>query len=126
MNFTMHPPAMVALKPPPVGPDFQHDATWRISGTPQDRLARVAARRAFVEMKQCFMAAAGDLIGGDADLTRHRLRQAADVFDLWRLHEPLMAALPATASGDAQRRDVREQIDTAFPRNHHPFSFSSF
>ena len=42
--------------------DYAHAAAHG-HGMPDDRLARMAARRAFVEMKQVFMRAAADVDG---------------------------------------------------------------
>ncbi len=116
---------MTQPAPAPVpDPAFRHDPVWLICGTPQERLARVAARRAFVEMKQVFMLATANLAGANAALLCHRVRQAADVTELWRLRESVLAALPTdTERGQRYRRELHEQLDAAFPQSGHDTSF---
>jgi hypothetical protein len=111
----MNPAASTAPYPTP-DPAFRHDAVWHVSGTPQERLARVAARRAFVEMKQCFLDAAADFTGSQAVWLRHQLRQAPDVQALWQLHRAVFAALPCdTERGSHWRDQLRQQLEAAFP-----------
>ena len=79
-------------------------------GLPQERLARVAARRAFVEMKQGFMQAAAGLRGASAALLQRQLRIAGDIGELLELSETLLAVLPPEPC-----KEVRRQLDAAFP-----------
>jgi hypothetical protein len=85
-------------------------------GMPDERLARVAARRAFVEMKMCFMAAAADLAGPRGESLQRKLRAAADVMDLFRLSPVLLAALPhGTGAGHDHRHEIQARLDATFP-----------
>jgi len=81
-----------------------------IPGMPQERLAHVAARRVFVEMKQCFMQSAAGLQGASAALLKRQLRIAGDIGELLELSETLLAVLPPEG-----RKAVRRQLDAAFP-----------
>jgi hypothetical protein len=118
MSETLHSEAGRApmLAPAP-HPAYRHDTVWRASScTPQERLARVAARRAFVEMKQCFMEAAAEIDGSQAALLRRQLRQADDVHALWQLHRPLLASLPPHEPRVAKHREALiEHLHSAFP-----------
>lgn len=116
MRTLTAPPTPTVVSPAP-HPAYRHDAVWHASAcTPQERLARVAARRAFVEMKQCFMQAAADASGAQAELLRLQVRQATDVQALWQLHRPLLASLPRDgARGERHRLALREHLDSAFP-----------
>lgn len=80
-----------------------------------ERLARLAARRAFVEMKQQFMRAAGTVRGPMGPLLQRQVRLATEVADLWRLGEHLFDALPKDA--DAERHALRHLLDSACPQD---------
>lgn len=85
-------------------------------GLPEDRLARLAARRAFVELKTSFMRAATDAAGPYSDLLRRRVRDADEALQLWRLRLPLLAALPAGHARTAQHRaELLRELDSVFP-----------
>ncbi len=114
MKFTVAapPPALdVRIALPHADP-----TPWRAGGTPQDRLARVAARRAFVELKQCFMRAAAGVDGDHATLLQLHVRQSSDVMDLWLLRDVVLESLPRdTDAGLRLRRDLQAHLDDAFP-----------
>jgi hypothetical protein len=64
-------------------------------GLPQERLARIAARRAFVEAKQCFALCVDALDPGaplSAWLTQE-VRRAKEPEDLWLLRNAVYAGL---------------------------------
>jgi hypothetical protein len=106
----------MAMSSPSVCPDYRHDAVWHASSTPQERLARVAARLAFVEMKQCFINAAADAVGHNATLLRRQVRQADNVIALWQLHSAVLASLPVgDARSEQHRQDLRRYLESAFP-----------
>jgi hypothetical protein len=77
------------------------------AGMPQDRAARIAARRAFVEMKQLFLSAAEGLPGHKGTWLGRRIRAAADAGDLASLRGPLLAAL---REDDARTRALRAEL----------------
>ena len=94
-------------------------------GLPDERLARLAARRAFVEMKTCFMRAAAQIEGSTGALLQRKVRLAIEVTDLWRLRTALFAALPRDAERAQQcREEMRQQLDSAFPEQGHDTGFA--
>ena len=98
----MSPPQAVAILPGP--------------GLPQDRHARIAARRAFVGLKQQFMAATDTLDGLRGDWLRHQVRQAQEPCDLWLLRGAVFAALERLGSPASRtRRDLDRVLDSVFP-----------
>ncbi|MEO8152289.1 MAG: hypothetical protein ABI605_04400 [Rhizobacter sp.] len=95
---------------------FNRVADLQAFGMPEDRLARTAARRAFVEMKTCFMRAAADIEGSTGALLQRKVRGASEIIELWRLRHAVMAALPRDkASTNMHRQELTLQIDSAFP-----------
>lgn len=85
-------------------------------GLPEDRLARMAARQAFVEMKTSFMRAAADIEGTAGRLLQRQVRQCAEVIELWRLRHAVMGALPhGRAEAEQHRLELQRQLDSAFP-----------
>ncbi len=84
-------------------------------GMPAERQARIAARRAFVDMKQGFMAAVASLGGAHGHWLREQVRSSADPVDLWLLREDVLAALPE-ADNDSRRMclDLHRALDQAF------------
>jgi hypothetical protein len=85
-------------------------------GLPEDRLARIAARRAFVELKTSFMRAAAVACGPRCELLRRKVREADDVLQLWRLRVALLAALPVDlAHASMDRLELLRQLDSVFP-----------
>lgn len=87
-------------------------------GMPQDRHARIAARRTFVAMKHQFMAAVADVSGPRADWLRFQVRQAEEPVDLWLLRGLVYDALeregPAT---ERSRRELERLLARTFPDN---------
>jgi hypothetical protein len=85
------------------------------TGLPQDRAARIAARRAFVEMKQLFLRAADDLPGHKGAWLGRRIRAAADADDLLQLRALLVAALREDEErAHALRAELYRSLDRAF------------
>jgi hypothetical protein len=86
------------------------------SGMPQDRAARFAARRAFVEMKLLFLRATAPLEDRKGEWLRHQVRQANDPLDLWLLRGPVLRAL---SQDDRRHRALRAELyrslDSIFP-----------
>ena len=84
-------------------------------GLPQDRLARLAARRAFVGLKQDFMIAVAGLPGHRGDWLRDRVRHAEDPYDLWKLRHSLFAALDGNDPDTCTiRHALKTGLDTLF------------
>jgi hypothetical protein len=85
-------------------------------GVPEERLARIAARRAFVELKTSFMRAAADACGPGGELLRRKVREADEALQLWRLRVALLAALPTGHERTAAHRlELLHQLDSVFP-----------
>ena len=90
-----------------------------------ERLARIAARRTFVEMKSTLLQITADLAGPDADSLRDKLRRANAAVELWLLRHQVFDALPArgrdtaTLRGDLARRLEAVFADRAIGRNDH-------
>ena len=83
-------------------------------GMPGDRQVRIAARRAFVALKQSFLYVM-DGLDSQAELLL-RVRLAEEPHELWALRAPVFAAL---AGDDRQQRSRRQllnrSLETMFP-----------
>lgn len=86
------------------------------AGLPQDRAARLAARRAFVEMKLLFLRATEMLEDRKGVWLRQQVRQANDPIDLWLLRGPVLRVL---SQDDRHHRNLRAEmyrsLDNIFP-----------
>jgi hypothetical protein len=97
---------------------FEQAAAIHGYGMPDDRLARMAARRAFVEMKQVFIRAAADVEGAVGQMLQQRVRIANEPVELWRVRAVLLASLPAHHQRTlAHRIELHRQLDSLFPFN---------
>jgi hypothetical protein len=83
-------------------------------GLPHDRQARIAARRAFVNLKQTYLLAIDAVPGPRADWLRFQVRHAEEAADLWVLRAAVFDALPAQACR-AQRQSLQHGIESLFP-----------
>ncbi len=85
-------------------------------GMPQERLARIAARRAFVEMKQRFMGALDGVEGARADWVREHVRRANQPVDLWLLRRSVFETV-ARSRRDGQRlcAELDQALDSVLP-----------
>lgn len=93
-------------------------AAGSLPGMPQERLARVAARRAFVDMKQEFLGAVQHLDPQDEQLAalRRAVLQANEPEDLWMLQRALLTALRRDPVDGPRMRDaLRTGLDSLFP-----------
>ena len=112
MNPALHTPARHYISPLPAAPLLPGP------GLPQDRHARIAARRSFVSMKQRFIAAVEALDGLRGDWLRHQVRQAQEPVDLWLLRGAVFAALGLRDETTRRTRDELHQVlDSVFPDN---------
>jgi hypothetical protein len=97
-------------------PHLAHGIDLPGSGMPQERLAQIAARRAFVEMKQRFMAAVDPLPGADGAWLRERVRRTQQPIELWNLRDAVFATLPMSLPDSRRMRlELHSVLDTAFP-----------
>ncbi|MBP6901101.1 MAG: hypothetical protein KBC73_13490 [Burkholderiaceae bacterium] len=89
-------------------------------GLPQDRHARIAARRSFVALKQRFMNAVALLDEHDrasrATWLRWQVRQTQEVLDLWLLRGAVFEALSREGrTAERVRGELHEALDSVFP-----------
>jgi len=95
------------------------------AGMPGDRGARLAARQAFVDLKQTFLHALED--ADDADWLRNQVRAAEDPVDLWLLRAPVFAALSGADPALRHRRQqLRRGLDSVFPDLEPASAFTPF
>ncbi len=104
-NRAGHDQALILQSTAWPGPD-----TGSPAGLPAERAARIAARQAFVQLKRCFMDAAGLVPGSMGELLRRKIRGAHEPLDLWHLREVLLALLPCEDEAPAA---------TVTPGTHH-------
>jgi hypothetical protein len=84
------------------------------AGMPGDRLARLAARRAFVSLKLTFLHALHDAPG--TEWLRTQVQYAEEPVDLWLLRAPVFEALAGTEEDHRRRRQLlRRELDSIFP-----------
>lgn len=91
------------------------NAAHAISLDDSERLARLAARRAFVELKQAFMRAAALIEGEIGARLQRRVRRATEAVELWRLRAVVLASLPETDAAHVSRIELSRQLDSVFP-----------
>jgi len=84
-------------------------------GLPADRAARIAARRAFVDMKQLFIRSVEKLEHRKGAWLRSQVRAAEDPLDLWLLRGPLLAALREDDRNRQLRAELYRTLDRTFP-----------
>lgn len=87
-------------------------------GLPEERLARVAARRAFVDLKTSFMRATADIEGSMGELLQRKVRHTREAVELWRLRSAVFAALPThNESSLLHKLELHQQLDSVFPQS---------
>ena len=92
------------------------------AGMPGDRSAHMAARQAFVELKQTYLHALQ--AASDVDWLRSLVRAAEEPVDLWLLRAPVFAALAGSTLEQRQRRQqLRRGLDSVFPDLEPPSAF---
>ncbi len=97
------------------------------AGLPSDRIARMAARRAFVALKLVFENAVRDVADQHGEWLRQQVRSAEQPTDLWLLRAPVFAALAgAAAEQRARRHALRRGIEVLFPDSEPPSGFLPF
>lgn len=96
-------------------------------GLPHDRMARMAARQAFVELKRDFIAAVASLPAPRGDWLRLQVRSAEEPTDLWLLRAPVFEALTGPCPiKRSQRHQLRRGLDNLFLDSGPASSFSPF
>jgi hypothetical protein len=84
---------------------------------PGDRQARIAARSAFVNLKQTYLLAIEALPGPRAEWLRFQVRHAAEPADLWLLRAAVFDALPSQ-DHSRERESLQRGIESVFPSSH--------
>ena len=111
---------------PHAGPrHFSPGAGLPGAGLPGDRSARMAARRAFVDLKLTFLHA----LEGTPEIEWlcAQVRAAEEPVDLWLLRAPVLAALAGGGPERRQRRQrLRRGLDSIFPDLEPASSFAAF
>ncbi len=96
--------------------DFCNYSALPGSGMPGDRLARMAARRTFVDLKASFLQAVDGLPGERADWLRRQLRRAEEPIDLWMLRSAVFEELERGNHGHGGwPSTLHRSLDTVFP-----------
>jgi hypothetical protein len=92
-------------------------AAWLATGTGEDRLSRITARRNFVHVKRCFLAAVERIEGKRGQWLSHQVRQTHEAVDLWLLRGAVFNALhdERGAEGRELRRELQRALDSVFP-----------
>ena len=97
------------------------------AGLPNDRLARVAARRVFVDLKHSFMHAVAMLPDERGRWLREQVRRAEEPEDLLLLRGHVFASLAgADEHRQTHRRALRRSLDSLFPDSAPRSGFMSF
>jgi hypothetical protein len=108
----------------PAPRQYQPHAALPGAGLPGDRLARLAARRAFVGLKLVYLDALDAVSGHEAVWLRHQVRSAAEPEDLWLLRAPVFAALAGPERRDL-RHALRRALSSIFAEAQPPSAFSA-
>jgi hypothetical protein len=96
------------------------------AGLPQDRLAQMAARRAFVELKAVFIAAVAQMNDQRGDWLRQQIRGAEEPEDLWLLRAPVLSAMAGRSEETLRwRQDLHRGLTALFPDCEVNSSYSS-
>ena len=82
---------------------------------PDERVARIAARRSFGDLQLCFMRAAAAIDGSLGARLQSRVRQASEPVQLWQLSAAVLAALRSDDDrSHLHRIELRRQLDSIF------------
>ena len=90
---------------------------WLASGAVEDRMSRIAARRNFVHVKRCFLAAVERIGGKRGQWLSSQVRQTHEAVDLWLLRGAVFNALhdERGPEGRELRRELQRALDSVFP-----------
>lgn len=104
---------------------FGHELHGAGVGLPGDRQARLAARRAFVDLKQTYLLALETAAEAEVGWLRVQVRAAEEPVDLWLLRGPVFAALNGTDPDLRRRRQMlRRGLDSVFADVDPPSAFA--
>jgi hypothetical protein len=89
---------------------------WLAAGDVDDRPGRIAARRSFVHVKRCFMAAVERVDGRRGQWLQHQIRHANEAVDLWLLRGAVFDALSPRGPAARQLRiELQRALDSVMP-----------
>ena len=109
-------PATASTAHAPQAPAFMAGTCLPGAGLPQERLARMAARHTFVDMKLRFSDAVACITSSRGAWLREQVRLAEEPEDLWLLRGAVFSAMqdvPGRAT--AARLDLHRVLEIAFP-----------
>jgi hypothetical protein len=89
-----------------------------LTGEPADDMpGRIAARRSFVHVKRCFMAAVERVDGRRGQWLQHQVRHANEAIDLWLLRGAVFDALSPRGPGEthALRTELQRALESVMP-----------
>jgi AcrR family transcriptional regulator len=88
-----------------------------LNGDPADDMpGRIAARRSFVHVKRCFMAAVERVDGRRGQWLRHQVRHTNEAVDLWLLRGAVFDALsPRGPEARQLRIELQRALDSVMP-----------
>ncbi len=95
------------------------------AGLPGDRLAHLAARRAFVGLKLAFLDVLDQVPGQQAAWLRQQVRGAEEPLDLWLLRASVFELI-AGPGFRPLRHQLRRALDSLFPDAQPPSAFAPF
>jgi len=92
-------------------------AAWLANERTEDRSGRIAARRSFVHVKRCFMAAVERVDGRRGQWLRHQVRHTNEAIDLWLLRGAVFDALSPRGPADAGelRSELQRALESVMP-----------
>lgn len=98
-------------------PHFPPSWAFASAGRPDERRGRLAARRAFVDLKLIFMRAAADVRGETGQQLQQSVRQASEPIELWLMRSAVLAALLGDEEANlaTHRQAMRDALAEAFP-----------
>ncbi len=130
LSSPLHRPLHPGLAAAPVATAPRHytpGAQGPGIGLPGDRQARMAARRAFVDLKQTYLLALAGATDAEVAWLRNQVRSAEEPVDLWLLRGPVFAALAGTEPERRRcRQMLRRGLDSVFADSEPPSNFAPF
>jgi len=91
-------------------------AGWLAANDVDDRTARIAARRSFVHVKRCFMAAVERIDGRRGQWLKHQVRHSNEAVDLWLLRGAVFDALPPRGHAARELRiELQRALESVMP-----------
>jgi hypothetical protein len=97
------------------------------AGLPHDRLARLAARQAFVDLKRDFLQAVDRIGDPRSGWLRAQVRAAETPEDLLMLRGPVFECLAGSDEPHrSERHALRRSLDSVFPDSAPRTAFSAF